>query len=305
MFTVPRGIKNASLLCRDGKAWVAWKSTNDNGFYLAQYDPAGSNWADAGGKIANGDPSGWVAPAVLADAAGNIIVGAPVYVDGATVNNAVWSWNGSTLTQLGGSLNSGVSRDIQLGICTNRIFALWSETTGGMKASLSLFDTGAAAWQAVGSPLFTAGGAYTPSLAFDSSNKPWVAFQDYTQTPSFDATVMAFDGSWGIVGGAAVNTGTVQANDTSLTFDGAGVPYLAYKNWTASQTEIKKRVAGNWTSVTIPTGARLTRPSPLQKYSVLHRYAQGRPEPRRIRQAARPRFRQNGRPADISSPQKT
>ncbi len=234
---------------------MAWQSTNDNGFYLAQYDPAGSNWADAGGKIANGDPSGWVAPAVLADAAGNIIVGAPVYVDGATVNNAVWSWNGSTLTQLGSSLNSGVSRDIQLGICTNRIFALWGETTGGMKASLSLFDTGAAAWQAVGSPLFTAGGAYTPSLAFDSSNKPWVAFQDYTQTPSFDATVMAFDGSWGIVGGAAVNAGTVQANDTSLAFDGAGVPYLAYKNWTASQTEIKKRVAGNWTSVTIPAGA--------------------------------------------------
>ncbi len=89
VFTVSRGIKNASLVCRDGKAWVAWHSTNDSGFYLSQYDPAGSGWVDAGGKIANGDPSGWVAPAILADAAGNVIIGTPVYIDGGTINNAV------------------------------------------------------------------------------------------------------------------------------------------------------------------------------------------------------------------------
>ncbi len=159
------------------------------------------------------------------------------------------------MTQLGGNLNTGVSRDIQLGICTNRIFALWSEIPGGMKASLSLYNPGTSSWQAVGVPLFSAGGAYTPSLAFDASFRPWVAFQDYTQTPSYDATVMVFDGGWGIVGGAAVNGGTVQANDTSLAFDGAGVPYLAYKNWTTFQPEIKKRVGETWTGVTIPDGA--------------------------------------------------
>ncbi len=193
VFTIPRGIKNASLLCKDGKAWVAWQSTNDNGFYLAEYNPVGPNWSDAGGKIADGSPMGWVAPSLVLNAAGTLLVGVPVYVDGSTINNKVWTWNGSVFSQLGLSLNTGISYHVQLENRTNGIFAIWNEVGNGMKVSLSLYNQGTASWQSVGTPLFSAGGAYTPSLAFDSSNKPWVAFQDYTLAPSYDATVMAYD----------------------------------------------------------------------------------------------------------------
>ncbi len=85
-------------------------------------------------------------------------------------------------------------------------------------------------WQYVGSPGFSDAEAFEVSLAFNPvTNEPYLAFVNHPAPPSPDykAMVMHFDGTdWEDVGPSPVYPGNV--DDTRLTFDISGVPYLSF-----------------------------------------------------------------------------
>jgi hypothetical protein len=85
-------------------------------------------------------------------------------------------------------------------------------------------------WSYVGSPGFSAGRAAYTSLALDSSDTPYVAFQEegYASNVS-KATVMTFDGSnWVNVGSPGFSAGVEYY--TSLALDSSDTPYVAYED---------------------------------------------------------------------------
>ncbi|MCW5198550.1 thrombospondin type 3 repeat-containing protein [Desulfobulbus sp. F3] len=82
-------------------------------------------------------------------------------------------------------------------------------------------------WEKVGAAGFSAGEAWSLSLALDSSGRPCVAYSD--EANSGKASVMRFNGtSWEPVG----NTGfsASEARYLSLAFDSSGSPYVAYQD---------------------------------------------------------------------------
>ena len=87
--------------------------------------------------------------------------------------------------------------------------------------------TANAQWTTVGSAGFSAGTADYISLAFSSSNEPYVAYWDVGN--AFKATVMKFDGAnWVTVGTAGFSVGV--AEYTSLAFNSSNEPYVAYRD---------------------------------------------------------------------------
>lgn len=85
-----------------------------------------------------------------------------------------------------------------------------------------------AQWTVVGTPNFTAGAAFISKIALDSSDVPYLAFQDVGN--SSKATVMKFDSAsstWLTVGAAAFSSTYI--SDFSFALDKYGVPYFAYK----------------------------------------------------------------------------
>jgi hypothetical protein len=105
----------------------------------------------------------------------------------------------------------------------------------------------AGAWQQVGTAGFSAGRAYYTSLAFDSSNTPYVAYQD--RTNSSKASVMKFNGSsWQQVGTAGFSAG--RAIYISLTIDSTNTPYVAYQDAANSyKASVMKFNGSSWQQV--------------------------------------------------------
>src|SRR5690606_9659060 len=84
-----------------------------------------------------------------------------------------------------------------------------------------------AQWQTVGTAGFSESSAQFTSLAFNSDNEPFVAYQDAGN--SNKATVMKFDGSnWVTVGTAGFSAGDVFWN--SLAFNSDNEPFIAYQD---------------------------------------------------------------------------
>ena len=87
--------------------------------------------------------------------------------------------------------------------------------------------TANAQWQTVGTAGFSAGPAAYTSLAFSSSNVPYVAYRDWGNLSK--VTVMKFDGTnWVTVGTAGFSVGAVF--HTSLAFSSSNEPYVAYSD---------------------------------------------------------------------------
>ncbi len=83
------------------------------------------------------------------------------------------------------------------------------------------------AWVAVGTAGFSEGRAIFPSLALDSNNTPYVAYQDGANDGK--ATVMKYDGAnWVNVGTAGFSAGG--APFPSLALDSNNTPYVAYSD---------------------------------------------------------------------------
>ena len=95
---------------------------------------------------------------------------------------------------------------------------LLSVGLGGLLAAPAAAD-----WVQVGSAGFSAGTVYTPSLALDSADRPYVAYTD--EANSDKASVMRFDGTnWVQVGSAGFSAGA--AWYPSLALDSADRPFV-------------------------------------------------------------------------------
>ncbi len=104
-----------------------------------------------------------------------------------------------------------------------------------------------AGWVQVGTAGFSAGTATYMSLAIDSSNTPYVAYQDMANSQK--ASVMKFDGAnWVQVGTAGFSAG--QADYISLAIDSSNTPYVTYQDMANSQkASVMKFDGTNWVQV--------------------------------------------------------
>ncbi len=119
----------------------------------------------------------------------------------------------------------------------------------GNKATLMKYNSGTDSWDLVGgSAGFSAGASLYTSLALDSSDTPYVAFQDGTNVNK--ATVMKFSGSWQTVGTAGFSAGQVRY--TPIVIDSSDVPYVAFVDdgsSPASRATVMKFEDGTWVNV--------------------------------------------------------
>lgn len=104
-----------------------------------------------------------------------------------------------------------------------------------------------AQWQIVGTPGFSAGDASYTSLAIDSNNVPYVAYQDWENFER--ATVMKFDGTnWVTVGTVGFSAGRII--NPSLAFSSSNEPYVAYRDEANSDKATVMKFDGtNWVTV--------------------------------------------------------
>jgi hypothetical protein len=104
------------------------------------------------------------------------------------------------------------------------------------------------AWVPVGSRGISAGTAVDTSLALDSHDIPYVAFQDFG-TSGYGVRVMKYNGSaWENVG--PVNISGDYAFQTSLALDKNNTPYVAFINGqTAHMATVMKYTGGVWVFV--------------------------------------------------------
>jgi hypothetical protein len=101
---------------------------------------------------------------------------------------------------------------------------------GGKATVMRYTGVGATGWEPVGSAGFSAGDASYISLALDSSNIPYVSYQDSDNGGK--ATVKRYNsgsGAWETVGVAGFSAG--YANYTSLALDGNNRPFVAYLDY--------------------------------------------------------------------------
>ncbi len=82
-------------------------------------------------------------------------------------------------------------------------------------------------WVQVGSPNFSAGEAWTISIAIDNSGTPYVVYMDSVN--GYKATVMKYNGtSWVSVGSPGFSAGW--AENTAIAIDSSGTPYVVFEN---------------------------------------------------------------------------
>jgi len=106
-------------------------------------------------------------------------------------------------------------------------YVAYQDADNSSKATVMYYDSSSSSWKTLGSAEFSAGIATYISLAFDSSDIPYVAYRDYGN--SGKATVMYYNSSsssWNTLGSAGFSADI--ASYISLAFDSAGTPYVAY-----------------------------------------------------------------------------
>lgn len=102
-------------------------------------------------------------------------------------------------------------------------------------------------WVTVGMIGFSAGEIFYTSFAFNTSNEPYVAYQD--RANSYKATVMKFNGTnWVTVGVPGFSAG--RADYPSLAFSNSNEPYVAYMDSANSyKATVMKFDGTNWVPV--------------------------------------------------------
>jgi uncharacterized repeat protein (TIGR01451 family) len=119
---------------------------------------------------------------------------------------------------------------------------------GGSKSAAFLISW----WRPVGTEGFSAGSTVYTSLALDSNNVPYVAYQD--GNASAEVTVKRYiSGTWQTVGAEGFSAGQVE--DISLALDSNNVPYVAYRDYgNSSKTTVMRYypVTDTWQAVGTP-----------------------------------------------------
>gem|GEM_PF-3345403 len=175
-----------------------------------------------------------------------------VYQDAENSNKAtVMKYNGSSWEAVGSAgFGAGVVYDTSIAFdSSNTPYVVYMDVGNNNKATVMKYNDNNSSWEAVGSAGFSAGTVLYISIAFDSSNTPYVVYQDLTK--SNKATVMKYNddnSSWEAVGSAGFSAGT--AAFTSIAFDRNDTPYVVYKDsGNSSKATVMKYNNSSWEAV--------------------------------------------------------
>ena len=162
----------------------------------------------------------------------------------------VKKYSGGSWTALGAStglsLGSAGSNFTLKFSKSHELYLAYSDGGISTKAVVRKYNTGSSSWDTVGNAGFTSSGAYNLSLAFDTSDMPYLAYRDGTTTK---ANVMRdSSGTWVHVGLANFSAGN--AFYTSLVIGSDNTPYIAYVDGSvSSKLTVMKYNAGAWAAV--------------------------------------------------------
>jgi hypothetical protein len=220
------GLADYISLAIDSKGfpYVAYRdfTTNDQGVTVKKF--VGSNWVTVGKAGFSADTAYDISLAIgpnnipyvaYVDVANNLGVTVKRFDAGAD------EWE--TVGQAGFSAGEAMWTNIAVD-SNNNPYVAYQDRANGYKASVMMFDSINDTWGYVGgAPGISAGWAAYTSLAFDSTDMPYVAYQDFTGK----ATVKQFNGTdWIEVGNPGFSAGGVIY--TSLAINSSNVPYVAY-----------------------------------------------------------------------------
>ena len=153
-----------------------------------------------------------------------------------------WVTVGSPGFSARGAIYTSIAIDAD---CTPYI--VYSDSANGYKATVMKYTGPAGAgWVTVGSAGFSVGAAHTTSIAIDSSNTPYVVYEDASN--SSKATVMKYNGSsWVTVGSAGFSAGLV--GYTTIAIDRSGTPYIAFMDGAFGPATVMKYNGSSWVSL--------------------------------------------------------
>jgi uncharacterized repeat protein (TIGR01451 family) len=158
------------------------------------------------------------------------------YKDGGTSNKAtVMRYNTGTNTwePVGSAgFSAGQADFTSLALDSNDVpYVAYKDGGTSNEATVMRYNTGTNTWETVGSAGFSAGQADFTSLALDSNDVPYVAYQDGGN--SSKTTVMWYNAdasAWQIVGIPGFSAGSAELSQ-SLTFDKTNRLYVSYMIW--------------------------------------------------------------------------
>jgi hypothetical protein len=139
-------------------------------------------------------------------------------------NSATSSWEqvGVAGFSIGATLYTNLAID-----SSGMPYVAYEDVANDYKASVMRFNSATSSWEQVGAAGFSIGGAGMPSFALDSSDTPYVAYEDFANDKK--VSVMRFNGTdWEQVGMAGFSPSATYY--ISVTFDSGGTPYVAYED---------------------------------------------------------------------------
>jgi len=132
-------------------------------------------------------------------------------------------------------------------------------------------------WVNVGQSNFSEGSVEYISFALDNNNTPYVVYRNNYYVPE-KATVMKFDGNNWVFVGAASGFSAADAYGTTIAFNSANIPYVAFKDvgngWKATVMKIDKEGASvNESSLT--DNSFTIHPNPTDGFATITNGEQG------------------------------
>lgn len=215
--------------------YVSFALDNNNTPYVVFRDEAhlsnatvmkytGSAWETVG---TSGFSGGVVNDTAIAfDRNNTLYVGFKDAVNEATVmkrNGSNWEVVGTRY------FSAGTISDVALAIgpTDDRPYFAYSDAANSSKATVMKFN--GSAWENVGNAGFSMAAINTPSLAFDSNNTPYLAYQEGSSQDanSLKVTVQKFNGTaWELVGDRGFSSG--RASNPSLALSSNDTPYIGF-----------------------------------------------------------------------------
>ena len=200
---------------------------------LSYRDP----WTALGGPL---DPAGSSAPSLLVSTDGSLFV---AFVDHTNAFR-VKTWVGSAWVDRGTPIGAGVCAPSLAPGAAGVIYALASENGA---VTLRSADT-ANAWSSVGGFIHTGNACQFPTMAFDPTGIPYVAYLD---SGSLYVSALS-SGSWTPVGGAVNASGTAQRASVAVDSTGGVFVFANILEGTNFVFRLFARRLGTWAQVGNP-----------------------------------------------------